>query len=270
MAHDMQRHPWQKFELRGHEDSVMYLRWHPTNEDRLASLSSTERCVKFWDARMGKSTATITTPGHNLYIAWTKDGNQMAVGSREDIVCCLDVRKMKISSKQTFRYQVNELGFLQAIGKPSRLLLQCTGKNNGDVDALLWPEGKHVATLHGHTVPALSLAVDPKEELIATGGADALVSLWDAKDFICLKTYFHMDFPIRALSFSQDSRYLAMTGEDPYVFVEDVISGESLGKIALRYSPEDCAWNPAQNILAYPVDYGNESHVELRIQKSQK
>ena len=81
----------------------MYMRWHPTHIDRLASVSSTERCVRFWDARAGKSTATITTPGHNLYVAWTHDGNQMAIGSREDIVCCLDVRKMEITNKYTYR-----------------------------------------------------------------------------------------------------------------------------------------------------------------------
>lgn len=74
-------------DLRGHADSVMYLRWHPKNQDRLASISASEQSIRFWDVRSGKSTATLSTPGHNLYLAWNHDGNSMVVGNREDGMC---------------------------------------------------------------------------------------------------------------------------------------------------------------------------------------
>ena len=207
----------------------MYIRWHSSHPDKLASTSSQEKCIRFWDTRAGKNTATLTTPGHNLYLAWTGDGNYMAVGSKEDVVCTVDVRKMKVTQKQSYRYQVNELAFLAS----SQLLAQATG-NSGQVEVLRFPEMKQAGSLRGHTAAVLSLATDPAERFLATGGADAVACLWDARDFICLRTYTKMDHPIRALAFSHDSRYLAMTGEDPCVFVEDVESGESLGRVALR------------------------------------
>ena len=146
--------------------------------------------------------------------------------------------------------------------------MQATGGNNGEIEAALWPEGKRIASLKGHTGAVLSLAVDSKQELMATAGADAIVCLWDTNDFICLKTFTQMDFPIRALGFSHDSRYLAMVGEGPCVFVEDLSSGASLGSLTLRTNPEDCSWSPTSNVLAYPIDLMNEYHVQLRFQKS--
>lgn len=251
-------------ELRGHTDAVMYMRWHPNHPDKLASTSSQEKCIRFWDARSGKNTATLSTPGHNLYLAWTQDGNHMAVGSKEDVVCTLDVRKMKVVNKQSYRYQVNELAFLA----DSRILLQATGKS-GEVEALAFPDMRPVGALRGHTAAVLSVSTDPAGKYIATGGADAVACLWDSQDLICLRTYIKMDFPIRALSFSYDSKYLAMAGEDPYLFVEDVESGASLGSVGLRASPEDCAWHPKRHLLAYPIEQGNEHSVEFRF-KSKK
>lgn len=178
------------------------------------------------------------------------------------VVCTVDVRKMKIMQKYTYKYQVNELAFL---GKPtSNLLLQATG-NDGVVELMSFPDMNKVGLLRGHTASVLSIATDPAERYIVTGGADAIACLWDSQDFICQRTFIGMDFPIRSLNFSYDSKYLAMVGEDPCVFVENIESGCSAGKVALKTSPEDCAWHPTKYVLAYPVDLQNESLVEFRI-----
>ena len=169
---------------------------------------------------------------------------------------------MKVTQKHSYKYQVNELGFLAN----SALLLQATG-NSGELEIMHYPEMKHVGGLRGHTAAVLSVAVDPAEKFVATGGADAVACLWDAKDFICLKSYYSMDQPIRALAFSADSRYLAMAGEDPCLFVENVENGESLGKVPLRSSPEDCAWHPKRHVLAYPVEAGDMYAIELRTKR---
>ena len=71
-------------ELKGHEDSVMYLRWHPVSPDRIASISGQEQNLRFWDARASRNTATLSTPGNNLYLAWSGDGNYVALGNRND------------------------------------------------------------------------------------------------------------------------------------------------------------------------------------------
>lgn len=173
------------------------------------------------------------------------------------VVCTIDVRKMQISNKATFKYQVNELAFL------GDKLLQGTGHEN-KLEILNFDTMEVVNSLSGHTGSVLSVSVAPHGKLIATGGADATTCLWDTEEMTCVRSYYHMEHPIRALSFSHDSKYLSMTGEDPCVYVEDIEAGTSLGCIDLQSSPEESSWNPCRHILAYPAELTDQSIIELR------
>lgn len=179
------------------------------------------------------------------------------------MVCVVDVRKLKVLQKQAYKHQVNELGFVAG----SKMLLQASG-NNGEMEAIQFPELKRLKGIKGHTAAVLSLAVDPQEKYVATGGADAVACVWDTEEFICQQSYYHMEGPLRALAWSHDSRYLAMTGEDPCVYVEDVENETSLGVVGLNGGPEDCAWHPKQHVVAYPYSYEErnefQSVVEFR------
>lgn len=166
---------------------------------------------------------------------------------------------MKVMDKYSYKYQVNELAFMNS----SEYLLQGTS-NNSSLEILKFDDMTPLQSLHGHTSSVLSVSVDPNDKYIATGGADALVALWETKDFTCVKSFYHMEHPIRALSFSHDSRYLSMTGEDNCVFVEDIATGHSLGTVELRSVPEESCWNPAQHVLAYPTETYDQCDIELR------
>lgn len=48
--------------------------------------------ARFWDTRSSKNTATVSTPGSNLYMAWSPDSHHVAVGNREDVVSIVDTR----------------------------------------------------------------------------------------------------------------------------------------------------------------------------------
>lgn len=48
--------------LRGHQNSVDQLCWHPSNPNHLCT-ASLDRSVRLWDSRSSKSTATINTKG---------------------------------------------------------------------------------------------------------------------------------------------------------------------------------------------------------------
>lgn len=48
----------------------------------------------------------------------------------------------------------------------------------------------------------------------AVGSADALVSLWDVEDLACLRTFSRLQFPIRTVSFTHDSKMIASASED--------------------------------------------------------
>ena len=59
----------------------------------------------------------------------------------------------------------------------------------------------------------------PKGEYLAVGGADAMVTIWDVQELVCLRTCTRFEWPVRTLSFSCDSRFLASGSEDLYVSV---------------------------------------------------
>ena len=98
----------QEAELRGHQDAVTNMAWHPSHPDRLASISQPEKSVRFWDTRVRKNTATLPTPGANLYLAWAPDGNWLVVGNKDDLVAVVDIRKMKISQYQEWKPLMEE------------------------------------------------------------------------------------------------------------------------------------------------------------------
>ena len=234
-------------DLRSHSDSVMYLRFHPSEPDKLASTSGREKSLKFWDTRAAKNTATLSTPGNNLYFAWSHDGNYIVVGNQKDVVCTVDVRKMSIINQVEYKYQVNEPVFLR-----DQLLLG-TGKHGSALEFVSFPQMEHIASFVGHTASVLSVAVDPSGRYVASGGGDALVCLWDAQEdaLVNVKTFYHMENPIRAISFSHDSRYLTMSGDDACLYMEDLVDGLS-ETIDLKASVEESSWNPASRIMAYP------------------
>ena len=48
----------------------------------------------------------------------------------------------------------------------------------------------------------------------AVGSADALVSLWDLKEFVSIRTFGNLEWPVRTLSFSYDGQFIASASED--------------------------------------------------------
>jgi WD40 repeat protein len=67
----------------------------------------------------------------------------------------------------------------------------------------------------GHMAPCTCLAVSKSEELLATGGRDALVTVWDTSCMAAVQTFYGPDSPVASLSFSADSRWLAYNGNTP-------------------------------------------------------
>ena len=75
------------------------------------------------------------------------------------------------------------------------------------------------------------------QRYLAVGGADAIISLWDLKEWICIRTFDRQElgnpviqvannysWPIRTLSFSYDGVYLASGSEDSAI---DIVTHHS-------------------------------------------
>ena len=60
-------------ELKGHNDFVDKIAWHPENENLLASVSI-DKTVKFWDVRLKGSIRTEKTKNVYCNVVWSPDG----------------------------------------------------------------------------------------------------------------------------------------------------------------------------------------------------
>lgn len=80
--------------------------------------------------------------------------------------------------------------------------------------------------LGGHTTLCETIAVDKSGRFVASGGPDALVCLWNAKELYIEKTISDLEFPVRNLSFSSDGRYIATSSQDLCIAIYDLYSAD--------------------------------------------
>eukprot|EP01111_Echinosteliopsis_oligospora_P018896 TRINITY_DN8901_c0_g1_i1.p1 TRINITY_DN8901_c0_g1~~TRINITY_DN8901_c0_g1_i1.p1 ORF type:complete len:356 (+),score=91.44 TRINITY_DN8901_c0_g1_i1:129-1070(+) len=238
-----------EIELKGHTDSVDYICWNPTNPNLLCSASA-DKTIRIWDCRVGKCLNIIPTPGQNLNIAWSPEGKYIAVGDKGDCVSLVDASKYVIVKNQQFKYEVNEIKW----NNTGELFFATTGE--GNVEIFQWKPNEltQVRVIHAHTATLICVEFDPLNRYFAVGSADSLVSLWDLKEMICLRTFGEFQFPLRTLSFSFDGQLLAMAGEDDFIDVASVETGEYIHRIPIPSAANAVKWNPTQMVLAYACD----------------
>jgi len=234
---------------------VDQLRWDPQNSDVL-STASADKTVRIWDARTGKNVETIKTSGENINICWSPDSQAIAVGNKSDMVSVIDTRKFKILKTTKFPCEVNELSWNK---KGDRFFLT-TGLVQGmgqiEVNKCVNGSFTKIRSLVAHTANCYCIDFDPTNRYFATGGADALVAIWDVEHMICVRTIGRLDFGIRTLSFSWDGQFIAAASEENKIDIADVETGELVYSLMVDAPTNSVAWHPNKLLLAYAGDDG--------------
>ncbi|CAG0919748.1 unnamed protein product [Notodromas monacha] len=233
--------------FRGHHESVDVVCWHKTNGD-LLSTASGDKSVRIWDARAQKCQACIQTKGENINLAWSPDGNTIAVGNKSDLVSFIDVRKFEVTKELQFSGETNEIAW----NNENTRFFATLG--SGQFDVLSFPDLELLKKVQAHTTNCIALKVSPNGERISIGAADALVSIWDTKELICLRTLARLEWPVRTLSFSHDSLLIASGSEDLVIDIAHVESGEKVAEINVHMPSFTVAWHPKRYLLAYSCD----------------
>lgn len=238
-------------ELKGHTDCVDQLCWDPKQPDVVATCSG-DKTVRLWDTRSGKCAQSVELSGENINIAYKHDGTHMAVGNRDDELTILDVRKLKTVHKHKFSYEINEIAW----NKAGDRFFITTG--NGTIEVFDYPSLKLRHNLVAHTAGCYCIAVDPSGRYFAVGSADSLVSLWDVKEMLCIRTLTKMEWPVRTVGFSHTGEFIASASEDPFVDIANVETGRSVYQIPTKAPMNSVEWNPKYNLLAYAGDDKNK------------
>jgi len=231
-------------ELKGHTDSVDQLCWNPLSREMLGTASG-DKTVKIWDTRTGKAMQSIDTKGQNINIRWSPDGNHIVVGNKRDVLSLIDTRTWKIAKQQKFPIEVNEMAW----SKSGQHFLITTGM--GTVEVLKFPSFEPIVPILAHTGHCYCVEFDPRGRYVATGGADALVLLWDVNDLVCVRSFARLESPIRSLSFSHNGHYIASVAEDAKIDIADVETAEHVHSVRVSGEINCLAWNPKSLLLAF-------------------
>lgn len=115
-----------------------------------------------------------------------------------------------------------------------------------------YPELKPIQSINAHPSNCICIKFDPTGKYFATGSADALVSLWDVEELVCVRCFSRLvcrppipplqgfftievfssifpcrlDWPVRTLSFSHDGKMLASASEDHFIDIAEVETGQ--------------------------------------------
>ncbi|KAK3754393.1 hypothetical protein QZH41_011182 [Actinostola sp. cb2023] len=232
---------------KGHNESVDQLCWHPTNPDLFVTASG-DKTIRIWDTRSTKCAHVVNTKGENINICWSPDGSTIAVGNKDDLITFVDAKSFKARHDEQFKFEVNEISW----NNTNDLFFLTNG--HGCINILSYPDLKALQTLNAHPANCICIKFDPTGRYFATGSADALVSLWDVDELVCVRTFSRLDWPVRTLSFSHDGQMLASGSEDLIIDVAMVETGERICEVQCNSPTFTVAWHPSKPLLAFACD----------------
>jgi cell division cycle protein 20 (cofactor of APC complex) len=148
------------------------LDWSSTNVLGVALGDS----IYLWNASDGSIQQLMQTQGeqsHVTSLSWIQQGNYMAVGTSDNKVQIWDVEKLKqVRSMQGHRARVSSLSW-------NGPLLSSGGRDSMIMHHDVRCAEHKVGQLRGHTQEVCGLKWSPSGNLLASGGNDNLLNIWD-------------------------------------------------------------------------------------------
>jgi WD40 repeat protein len=116
-----------------------------------------------------------------------------------------------------------------------------------------------------HTQAINSIAWSPDGTLIATGGGDHLVKLWNAQTGAPLGTVASHFDPVNSVAFSSDSALLASGGEDRLIHVVRISDHQGLYTTGLGGFVKSVAFSRDNATLSSGLGYSANEQVQFRV-----
>jgi WD40 repeat protein len=237
--------------------------------DRLFT-GSHDRTVKLWDVVSGKGAGSVHVKSPVVSVCLHSNGFDAVACTETDDLVVVDIRTMKISRSVKCPFLINDILFNQDCS------VLFVASDLATAEAYRWPQLEKMGALHGHATQVYCLdaarsnsssssstsssssssaAAAAKAELMASGGNDGLVNIWDLATGVSLRSVNVVETSVRALSFSRNMDMLAIAGDDPVVDVVDVNTGAIVAHTDLKAKCPALAFHPTKNnLLACAAD----------------
>jgi WD40 repeat protein len=177
--------------------------------------------VKFYTAGSNEPVRHFEWKGSSLSMAWSPDGKYLATGDQDSTVHFWITATGQDLQMYGYPTKVKELAwdktsrYLATGGSDTVTVWDCSGKG---------PEGSRPAELKLHEELVSVLAFQHKGVILASGGLDGRVALWNANYWKPAKdnkpvTFLKLDSAISQLKWSHNDKRLAIGSEGGVVVV---------------------------------------------------
>ncbi len=238
--------------LQGHIAPVVGVAISP-DAQTIAS-ASYDQTVKLWDAQTGNCLKTLEKHTNRVWtVDFHPDGHLLASGGEDnrgilwDVVTGQTIKTWQGHSNLIYAIALNaQSSFLASAHEDQTIKLwnldRCIVANS---DCSTLTVKKPDQTLRGHTGRVLSVAFHPQGTILASGGTDRTIRLWDVTTGHCLQTLYGHNSWVWAVAFSADGNWLGSASYDHSVRIWNpktgdcvrVLEGHTSSVLAIAFHP---------------------------------
>ena len=244
--------------MKGHTDSVNNLKFSPIDENILISCSS-DKTIRLWDLRVSKNIKSEKTKGGCKNLSWKADSSIFGFSNKDDdLISFYDIKNFSCYKQLEFKNKINEFEF----DRSNHALFVTTIAGLVQVFNAATLDVNPIYNIEAHFPPVNTINIDPSNSLFVTGGADALICVWDMYELLCKKVIKKGEIPIKSLAFSYDSKIIASIYEGPNIDFFDINTAECVHSIITENQKFSISWNPINNTLVYCGDDKNRNNAD--------
>ena len=225
-----------KGELKGHTSTIEYIKFSPTNENILLSIS-TDQHLKIWDISHNKLIHNINLKHSLLNATWSNDSSYICIGTKDNHIILLNTTTYEIIHKQSFDYMINQIAF----STNSKYLLLTTEK--GTINFIsIQDDFKEIHQLVVSSGHVYCIIYDKSNHFFITGNADSIVSMIDTSEIINVDSYIDLTSAIRKLQFDSEHHDVSISSDNEIHIVACDKYNRGGDKFHLKVKYESDTW----------------------------